>query len=61
MAKLPYTRPVRPPFIPIPFPIPPEYDGFNYKCPDRQEYEVVFEGIVYDGKSGRPKRDLRVE
>lgn len=68
MAKLPYVRPVlpvpirplppypRPPY-PVPFPLPV---GYNlYPSRDRQESEFMFNGILFDGKSGRPEIDFK--
>jgi len=50
MAAIKYTRPVLPR---PPIPIPP---GFvPCPCPDKQEYEYLKGGIIYDGKTGYPK------
>jgi hypothetical protein len=49
-------RPIRP--FPIPFPLPPIYTTNIHPCPDRQECEIQFNGVIYDGKTGRPLIDL---
>jgi hypothetical protein len=43
---------------PIPFPLPSIYKTVIHPCPDRQEYEIQFGSIIYDGKTGIPKIDL---
>lgn len=51
MAATQYVRPVR--RIIGPIPIPP---GFvPCPCPDKQEYEFLKGGIIYNGKTGYPK------
>jgi len=56
ILPVPYPRPPRP--YPIPFPLPPEYISNIHPCPDRQDYEIVYLGVIYDGKTGTPKIDL---
>lgn len=46
-------RPIRP-FPPAPIPEEMEF----YPSPDRQEYQLVKNGIIYHGKTGRPMVNL---
>lgn len=51
----PRPRPIDPFPIPPPQPAEPPY----YPSPDRQEYEYIKDGIIYNGATGRPVFNLK--
>lgn len=55
----PIRRRIRPFPYPFPQPLPPVIPPEDlHPCPDKQDANMMLDGVLYDGESGRPVIDF---